>query len=255
MPAPRSRPRPLIAGNWKMNGLRRSLVELASIRDAVVSSGHDGPVEVAVCVPATLLALASELVRGRLALGAQDCHAAPSGPHTGDISAEMLADLGTHYVIVGHSERRIDHGETSAEVNAKARAAWRAGLVPIVCLGETEAARDSGQTLEVVRRQLIDSVPIGVRGDNIVIAYEPVWAIGTGRTPTSGEIAEVHGLLRDELTAQCGPAAAEVRLLYGGSVNPANAADLMRIDEVDGALVGGASLKAKDFLAIVDVYG
>jgi len=253
MPAPR--PRPLIAGNWKMNGLRHSLVELSTIRDSLANGQGAGEAEVAVCVPATLLALASEIARGAFALGAQDCHAEASGAYTGDISAEMLADLGTQYVIVGHSERRTCHRETDQCVNAKVRGAWRGGLVPIVCVGESEAARDAGETLEVVRTQLAASVPARADGANLVVAYEPVWAIGSGRTPTCEEVAEVHALLRAELVSRFGEdAGAGVRLLYGGSVKPDNAAELMAVPEVDGALVGGASLKAEDFLAIVAVY-
>lgn len=249
------RPRPLIAGNWKMNGLRRDLVELATVRNAMAEAGDpEDAAEIVVCPPATLLALAAELGRGTFTLGAQDCHAAPSGAHTGDISPEMLADLGVRYVIVGHSERRAAHGESDAEVRAKAKGAWRAGLTPIVCVGETEEARDAGQTLDVVRRQFAASVPDGADGDNLVIAYEPVWAIGSGSTPAAGEIAEVHALLRAELLTRFGAAGEGVRLLYGGSVRPANAAVLMAVPEVDGALVGGACLNALDFLAIAEVY-
>jgi triosephosphate isomerase len=188
-------------------------------------------------------------------LGAQDCHPVPSGPHTGDISAEMLADAGAAAVIVGHSERRTDHGETDALVNAKARAAFRAGLTAIICIGETEQERRDGATLEVVRRQLQGSLPQEARASNTVIAYEPVWAIGSGLTPTPADIAEVHGFIRGELGRLLGQVeAGALRILYGGSVKPANASELLFVPDVDGALVGGASLKASDFYAILSAY-
>jgi triosephosphate isomerase len=241
--------RPLIAGNWKMNGLKASLVELAAI-----AQGADdvaGKADLLVCPPATLLFAAVGVAKGsKLALGAQDCHAAASGAHTGDISAEMLADAGATAIIVGHSERRADHGETDAAVRAKAEAAWRAGLVAIVCVGETQGQRDAGETLDVVGRQLAGSLPEGATAANLVVAYEPVWAIGTGRTPTVKDVEEVHGLIRNKLKERFNAEGNRVRILYGGSVKPSNAAELMAVANVDGALVGGASLKAADFLAI-----
>jgi triosephosphate isomerase (TIM) len=247
-----SRPRPLVAGNWKMNGLLASLAELVAIRDGV-AEGRAGEAEVVICPPATLIALAND-VRGTVGIGGQDCHPALAGAHTGDLSAEMLADLGATYVIVGHSERRADHSESDTLVRAKAQAAWRAGLSAIVCLGETREQRDAGLTIELVGRQLQDSVPDGATTTNLVIAYEPVWAIGTGLTPTTRDVAEVHAFIREKLVARFGEAGAAIRVLYGGSVKPDNAAELMAVPNVDGALVGGASLKAKDFLAIAGVY-
>ena len=232
----------LAAGNWKMNGLRADLSEAR----ALAAAFPDPSCSVLLCPPATLIAAMADAVAGSaVALGGQDCHAQASGAHTGDISAQMLADSGARYVILGHSERRADHGESSADVAAKARAAHTAGLRAIICLGETEAERDGGQTLDVVLSQLAQSLPDGADAANTVIAYEPVWAIGTGRTPTLEQIAEVHDALRDKL-----PDAA-ISLLYGGSVKPGNAAEIFAIANVDGALVGGASLKAADFGAII----
>ena len=205
--------------------------------------------DVLICPPATLIA---RLAGGRFPVGGQDCHWEASGAHTGDISAEMLADAGAVAVIVGHSERRADHGEDDATVARKAAAAWRAGLTAIVCVGETEAERDAGATLARVGAQLAGSIPDGATAARLVVAYEPVWAIGTGRTPSLGEIAEVHGFLRETLTARFGPeVGGGVRLLYGGSVKPGNAAEIFAVADVDGALVGGASLKAADFAAII----
>jgi triosephosphate isomerase len=241
-------PRPLVAGNWKMNGLRQSAAEFDAIK-----RGADGVsgVDLMVCPPATLLAEFAGAARGsRLAVGAQDCHAKPSGAFTGDLSAEMLADAGATAVIVGHSERRTLHGETDAMVCDKAAAAWRAGLTAIVCVGESRAEREAGQALTVVGRQFDGSVPDGATAGNLVVAYEPVWAIGTGLTPTPADVAEVHALLRQRLEARFGVAGAAVRILYGGSVKPANAGELLNLSNVNGALVGGASLKAADFLAI-----
>jgi triosephosphate isomerase len=242
-----TRPRPLIAGNWKMNGLRadgRALVQ-------GILAGADGlRAELLVCPPATLLASIGDLLRtGAIALGGQDCHAAPNGAHTGDISAPMLADLGCRYVIVGHSERRAEHCESDATVRAKAEAAIAAGLNPIICLGETEAERDRGEALSVVARQLAGSVPDRATAGSAVVAYEPIWAIGSGRTPSTADIVAVHGHLRGELARRFGDATG-FRLLYGGSVKPANAKEILALPDVDGALVGGASLKAEDFLAI-----
>ncbi|WP_407174651.1 triose-phosphate isomerase [Bradyrhizobium sp. STM 3562] len=242
--------RPLIAGNWKMNGLRASIGEFEAMLAgaAEVASKAD----LLVCPPATLVAAFAEKAGAAagLAVGAQDCHPKPSGAHTGDISAEMLADAGASAIIVGHSERRADHGESDLLIRQKAEAVWRAGLVAIVCVGETEAQRDAGQTLDVLRGQLSQSLPDGSRADNLVVAYEPVWAIGTGRTPTAADVEQIHGFIRDFLTGRFNREGARMRILYGGSVKPSNAAELMAVANVDGALVGGASLKAADFLAI-----
>ena len=232
---------PLVAGNWKMNGLKASLAEIAAIRD-----GARGP-EIAICPPATLVGEAAALLQGSaVALGAQDCHAQPNGAFTGDISAEMLKDAGCSYVIVGHSERRAGHNETDAVVKAKAQAALRAGLTPIVCVGESRAEREAGEALAVVSAQVRGSLPDGPA----VIAYEPIWAIGTGLTPTPQDVADMHKMLRDLLISLRGAEGARARLLYGGSVKPANAKELLGLPNVDGALVGGASLKAQEFLAI-----
>jgi triosephosphate isomerase len=242
-------PRKLVAGNWKMNGLAAAAAELDALHAAHPAPGCD----VLICPPATLLA---RLAGRGVALGGQDCHPAASGAHTGDVSAEMLRDAGAEAVILGHSERRADHGEDDALVAAKTRAAWRAGLVAIVCVGETEAERDAGRALDVVGRQLAASIPEGARADTLVVAYEPVWAIGTGRTPSLAEIGQVHGFVRAELAARFGDAtAAAIRLLYGGSVKPGNAAEIFAVPNVDGALVGGASLKAADFGPIVAAAG
>ena len=242
-----ARGRPLIAGNWKMNGLRADGLALAqAIRDGAAGM----KAELLICPPATLLApVGAALAGSPVALGGQDCHADRPGAHTGDIAAAMLADFGCRYVILGHSERRADHGETDELVGAKAAAALAAGLIAIVCLGETEAQRDRGQALDVVARQLAGSLPGDASAANTVVAYEPVWAIGTGRTASSADIVAVHGHLRRELAGRLRDAAG-FRLLYGGSVKPGNAREILALPDVDGALVGGASLKAKDFLAI-----
>ncbi|MDD3444957.1 MAG: triose-phosphate isomerase [Zavarzinia sp.] len=241
--------RPLVAGNWKMNGTVSALAELESI---AAGAPRAAGAEVAICPPATLVALAVATARGRIAIGGQDCHAKVNGAHTGDTAAEMLADAGAAMVIVGHSERRADHAETDAIVKTKAEAAWRAGLVAIICVGETEAERDTGKTLDVIGRQLAGSIPDGATVLNAVVAYEPVWAIGTGRTPNNDEIVEVHGFMRGELAKRFGAEVADgIRLLYGGSVKPSNADVILKLADVDGALVGGASLKAADFLPIV----
>jgi triosephosphate isomerase len=242
--------RPLVAGNWKMNGTRSSLAEFDAIRDACLD-GSSGSAEIALCLPATLIMAAAEKAAGtRILVGAQDCHTDPSGAHTGDIAAEMLRDAGAGLVIVGHSERRADHGESDALVRAKAEAAHRAGLVAIVCVGETRAERDAGETLRVIGRQVEESVPRAATGANTILAYEPVWAIGTGLTPSVQDVADVHAFIRRRLDT----GRDIIRLLYGGSVKASNAAELLSIDAVDGALVGGASLKAKDFLGITAVY-
>jgi triosephosphate isomerase len=241
--------RPLIAGNWKMNGLKASASELGQM-----IAGANGPAQKAdllICPPATLvLAFAGAVQGSPLRIGAQDCHPKPSGAHTGDISAEMVADAGGTAIIVGHSERRADHGETDALVRQKAEAAWRAALIAIVCVGETQDQRDAGETLEVVGRQLAGSLPDGATAANLVVAYEPVWAIGTGRTPTSQDVQEVHGFIRDQLAQRFSGEGSEIRILYGGSVKPSNAAELLAVSNVNGALIGGASLKATDFLGI-----
>ena len=239
--------RKLIAGNWKMNGLTRDLDAL----DAMIRGAKGLSAELVICPPFTLVgAFSVHAVDSSVAIGAQDCHAKPSGAHTGDVSAEMLKDAEARFVIVGHSERRADHGETDAMVRAKTEAAWRAGLVAILCVGETEAERDAGDTLDIIGEQLAESVPDGATGANLVIAYEPVWAIGTGRTPTVEQIGEVHGFIRERVTERFGAEGGAMRLLYGGSVKPSNAAEIFSVADVDGALVGGASLKAEDFLAI-----
>jgi triosephosphate isomerase len=208
-----------------------------------------------VCPPATVIATFAAAARGSaLAIGAQDCHAAASGPHTGDISAEMLADAGACAVIVGHSERRTDHHETDADVCAKAQAVWRAGLIAIVCVGERRAEREARKTLEIVGRQLEGSLPDGATAGKLVVAYEPVWAIGTGLTPTQDDVAEVHAFVRKQLAERFGGDGGRIRILYGGSVKPGNAKELLTVSDVNGALVGGASLKAEDFLGIAAVY-
>ena len=242
--------RPLIAGNWKMNGRLEDLDELAAMA-AAARAGELRHCDLLVCPPATLLSQARAVLGGDVLVGGQDCHAAADGPHTGDISAEMLRDLGASHVIVGHSERRADHGEDDRTVSAKTVAAWRAGLAAVVCIGETEAERDAGETLGVLGRQLSDSLPDGVTSSNTVIAYEPVWAIGTGRTPTTPDVAAAHAFIRQTLVRRLGEATGSLlRILYGGSVKPSNARLLMTVDNVDGALVGGASLKAADLIAI-----
>ncbi len=242
--------RPLIAGNWKMNGTAASLDELRAVAKAF-DAGLDTQANALVCVPATLVHRAHEAVAGApVAIGGQDCHAAASGAHTGDISAEMLKDAGAAFVIVGHSERRTDHHETDEMVAAKAQAAWRGGLGAVICIGETQAEREAGQTFDVLSRQIAGSVPETAKGANTVLAYEPVWAIGTGLTPTLEDVAAAHAHIRAELERRIGREAGTMRILYGGSVKPSNAKELLLIANVDGGLIGGASLKAADFLAI-----
>ncbi|HKU65321.1 MAG TPA: triose-phosphate isomerase [Rhizomicrobium sp.] len=241
--------RALVAGNWKMNGLAASLAELGTLKDALAAVPP--ACDVLVCPPATLIAQAAWHVKGAFALGGQDCHVQPKGAFTGDISAEMLKDAGASFVLLGHSERRQYHGETSDAVAAKARAAWRAGLTAIICIGESEAQRNAGEAPHVCRGQLEESVPPEATSANTVIAYEPVWAIGTGRTPTSDDIAAMHAHIRACLTAKLGAAGTSMLILYGGSVNPGNASEILGLAEVGGALVGGASLKAADFLKII----
>jgi len=256
MSAARSkRVRPLVAGNWKMNGLKASRREVVSLGKKLVRKGKTPKCEVLVCPPATLISLLKEAARGtRIGIGAQDCHAKASGAHTGDIAAEMLKEAGASYVIVGHSERRADHAETDAVVRAKAEAAWRAGLAAIVCVGETRAQRDRRETLSVIAGQLAGSLPEGATARNTVLAYEPVWAIGTGLTPTAADVAEVHRAIRKALVKRFKGEGEGMRILYGGSVKPSNAAELMGVAEVNGALVGGASLKAEDFYGIIEAY-
>ncbi len=238
--------RPLIAGNWKMHGLSADGLALAR---AVAAGGAGIAAEILVCPPATLvMAVAAAVKGGPVTVGGQDCHLAAKGAHTGDVSAPMLADAGARYVILGHSERRADHHETDAVVKAKAASAIAHGLVPIVCVGETLAQREAGEAESVVRAQVAGSLPEGFAAAGGVVAYEPVWAIGTGRTPTEADIAAIHAALRQAV----GPA---TRLLYGGSVKPGNAAAILALPNVDGALVGGASLVAEDFLAIARAAG
>ena len=247
--------RRLVAGNWKMNGLGSALAELVSLKEGLA----EAPVpqaDIMVCPPATLLSRAAEVLAGSdIALGAQDCHPLVSGAHTGDISAEMLADAGATAVIVGHSERRIDHGETNALVNAKALAAYRAGLTAIICIGETQEQHRDGGTLDVLKHQVQESVPEEAHAANTVIAYEPVWAIGSGLAPTPADVARLHGAIRADLRQLLGEAeGGAMRILYGGSVKPSNAAELLFVPDVNGALVGGASLRASDFYGILSAY-
>jgi triosephosphate isomerase len=246
--------RPLVAGNWKMNGLTTSLAELDRM---IAAAPRLAPkVDLMVCPPATLVAACAARASGSpLAIGGQDCHAEASGAFTGDISAEMLKDAGASAVIVGHSERRSFHKETDSDVRAKALAARRAGLMAVVCVGESRDERVAGRTLDVVGTQIEGSLPDGAAAQTLVVAYEPVWAIGTGLTPTPADVAEVHGFIRGKLVKRFGVAGEGMRILYGGSVKPSNAKELMAVADVDGALVGGASLKADEFLAIADVYG
>jgi triosephosphate isomerase len=233
----------LVAGNWKMNGLSADGRALAEALERLAKA-EPLAAELALCPPFTLLGLVRPILGGSaIALGGQDCHAAAKGAHTGDISAEMLKDLGCRYVILGHSERRADHAESDEIVRGKVRAAWRAGLEAILCVGETRAEREAGRAEAVVATQLIGSMPPNAEASRLVIAYEPVWAIGTGLTPSPEDIAQMHAAIRARAPAQ-------TRVLYGGSVNPNNAAAIFALDEVDGALVGGASLKAQDFWVI-----
>jgi triosephosphate isomerase (TIM) len=241
--------RPLIAGNWKMNGLKASVTEF----DAMLAGapGVTGRADLLVCPPATLIAGFAERARGsQVAVGAQDCHPKQSGAHTGDISAEMLGDAGATAIVVGHSERRADHGESDQLIRQKAEAVWRAGLTAIVCIGETQKQRDAGQTLDICRTQLGLSLPDQATAAKLVVAYEPVWAIGTGLTPTVADVEQIHRFIRELLVARFNGEGASMRILYGGSVKPSNARELLAVPNVNGALVGGASLKAADFLAI-----
>jgi triosephosphate isomerase len=240
--------RPLIAGNWKMHG---TLAEAARLAGAVRAGAGGLGCDLLVCPASVHLGAAgSALAGGPVALGAQDCHPQAKGAHTGDVSAAMLKDAGCGYVILGHSERRANHAETDPQVRAKAEAAIAAGLIPVVCVGESEAQRLAGQAESVVGAQLAGSLPDGFAGVGGVVAYEPVWAIGTGRTPTEAEIAAIHAMIRKTLQDRFGAAGATLRILYGGSVKPSNAAAILALPHVDGALVGGASLAEADFLAI-----
>ena len=244
----------LVAGNWKMNGFQESISELKALISGL-EEGASADCGVLICPPATLIAaFATEAAGSAVAIGAQDCHTERKGAHTGDISASMVKDSGATYVIVGHSERRADHGESDRLVSEKAKAAVDEGLTAIICVGETEQERDEGHTIEVVTRQVSGSIPIGTKPDDLIIAYEPVWAIGTGRTPTPEDVADVHKAIRDALVHQFGDKGAAISILYGGSVKPSNAVELMAVENVNGALVGGASLKASDFLGIIAAY-
>ena len=249
---PKTKFPPLVAGNWKMNGTLASLAEVDSLKEKL--AGVSPACDVMICPPFTLLfPMGERLGDSTIAMGGEDCHWEKSGAHTGDIAAEMIAETGASACIVGHSERRADHGETDEIVNRKAAAAHRAGLVAIVCIGETIEEREAGKTLEVISTQLKGSVPEGSTAANTIIAYEPVWAIGTGHTPTAEQVAEVHAHIRKELEGIVGAGeAGGVRILYGGSVKPSNAAELMGVANVNGALVGGASLKAEDFFGIIE---
>lgn len=243
----------LIVGNWKMNGLAASLAEAKAVRETL--DAEPAAARVGLCPPATLIAqMAWALKGGSVEIGGQDCHAQASGAHTGSISAEMLADAGANLVIVGHSERRAGFGETDADVAAKVEAALRAGLEPIVCVGETLEQRDAGDAVAVVTAQVVGSLPDSLKGRAFAVAYEPVWAIGTGLTPTAGDVADVHAMIRAAVEQRFGAEGKAMRLLYGGSVKASNAVELMGVAHVNGALVGGASLKADDFLGIIDAY-
>jgi triosephosphate isomerase len=242
--------RPLVAANWKMNGLKASIAQLEKI---IAGAAGLAALDLVVCPPATLVAGFAAKAQGTpVAIGGQDCHAEAAGAYTGDISAEMLRDAGAVAVIVGHSERRRYHGETDAVVRAKALAARRAGLLAIICIGETRTERDAGRTREVIAKQLDGSLPDAI--EKAAIAYEPVWAIGTGLTPTRDDVGETHAFIRSRLSSRFAEAAGDTRILYGGSVKPSNAKDLLRVENVDGALVGGASLNADEFLGIAGVY-
>jgi triosephosphate isomerase len=246
--------RPLVAGNWKMNGLAASLPELMAISGGY-SAALKAKADFLICPPATLIREASVQVAGTgVLIGGQDCHGKASGAHTGDISAEMLKDVGASYVIVGHSERRADHSESDAVVRAKAEAGLRVGLVIIVCVGERKEQREAGKAVAVVREQLAGSIPDAATAATLVVAYEPVWAIGTGLTPTKADVADMHKAIRETLSQRFGAEGQNTRILYGGSVKPENARDLIIQPDVDGALIGGASLQAKDFLGIASTY-
>jgi len=245
--------RPIVAGNWKMNGVSNSVSEINSLKDKVSSPSN---CDVLICPPATLIMAFSHVLKGTsIELGGQTCHSNEKGAHTGDLSAEMLKDCGANYVITGHSERRMDHGELDRVVKSQTVAAWRAGLKAILCVGELIGERKAELTLKVIERQLKNSIPEGATAENLIIAYEPVWAIGTGLTPTVDDVATVHTFIRNNLIETLGSeTASNMRLLYGGSVKPGNAKELMAASNVNGALVGGASLKAEDFAGIIAAY-
>ncbi len=243
--------RQLAAGNWKMNGTLDSLGEIKALSTIAKASNC----EILICPPATLIHSASTISTD-IAIGGQNCHIAPNGAHTGDISAQMLVDCGASYVILGHSERRADHGETDMDVRAKTEAAWAAGLTAIVCIGESLAEREAANTIDIIGGQLAASLPDKATGENLVIAYEPIWAIGTGLTPNLDQIGEVHDYIRSRLERRYGAdVGGAVRILYGGSMNPKNAADIAQVPNVDGGLVGGASLKAADFSRVIEALG
>ncbi|MEM7425886.1 MAG: triose-phosphate isomerase [Pseudomonadota bacterium] len=246
--------RPLVAGNWKMNGLSGSLKEVRAVVKALAN--HPVKCDVMICPPATLLQSMKEAAKGsKLRLGGQDCHASSQGAHTGDLSPEMLKNGGASAVIVGHSERRQDHGESNMDVRAKGAGAHRAGLAAIICIGETLSQREKGQALRAVGHQLKGSLPATANARNTVIAYEPVWAIGSGLTPSADDVAKLHGHLRKTLSKLLPEGEARrMRILYGGSVKPQNALELLTIENVNGALVGGASLKAADFKEVFGIY-
>lgn len=247
--------RPIVIGNWKMHGTSAYLAEVAALADWLAGEGADAGADVMICPPATLLSRLADKVAGtRIGVGGQDCHAAAQGAHTGDISAAMLKDAGASAVILGHSERRADHGERDRDVRAKSAAAHGEGLTAIICIGETQGQRELGLTLKVLSRQLEGSLPQACTAQNTIVAYEPVWAIGTGLTPTTDDVAAAHAHIRGELNRLVGLPAGDMRILYGGSVKPANAGELMAVANVDGALVGGASLKFADFSGIVAAY-
>lgn len=242
--------RQLIAGNWKMNGIGMHLAELRAMVTRL-PPGSDERAEIVICPPASLLDRSRAVAGEMMALGGQDCHAKERGAYTGDISAQMLADAGASFVILGHSERRQAHAESDETVAAKARAALSAGLKPIICVGESAVERDGGIAVDVVLSQLKGSIPGGADAERLTIAYEPVWAIGTGKTATVNDIGEMHAAIRQALVSRLGPNGKQVRILYGGSVNPSNAQEILALSEVGGALVGGASLKAEQFLSII----
>ncbi len=245
-------PKALVAGNWKMNGLTASIDQINRLNDLISQNGAN--CDVLICPPYTLINAFSKLATDHLSIGAQDCHFNISGAHTGDISAAMIKDLDARYVIVGHSERRADHAEDNETVKAKAEAAQSIGLNAIICVGETEKQRDAGQALEVVTSQVKASIPDQSVVENTLIAYEPVWAIGTGRTPTESDVEEIHNAIRQVLNGRFGENASQIKILYGGSVKASNAHALMSVPNVNGALVGGASLKADDFYGIISAY-
>lgn len=245
-------PKALVAGNWKMNGLKSSAEEITLLNDLISKNG--AKCDVLICPPFTLISTLTNLKAKHVAIGAQDCHMNINGAHTGDISAEMIKDLDANYIIVGHSERRADHFETNEIVNAKAAAVQNTGLIAIICVGETEEERDAGKALDVVTSQVKASIPLGSTVQNTIIAYEPVWAIGTGRTPTAKDVKEIHNAIREVLEKRFGEKGAQINILYGGSVKASNAFELMSVENVNGALVGGASLKAEDFYGIIKAY-